>query len=90
MTARALTDAGATATLSPEGDVDWFRYTAAERGWYAVDVEVVDHWYNADRLDPVIEVRDASGGLLGRRPQGPSSDQSVLVSAAAAGPLLCG
>jgi subtilisin family serine protease len=61
-TARTLTSPSATGTLSPEGDQDWYRFTAPSAGWWQVSVTAQ---VGAQPLpDASIEVRDSSGTIL--------------------------
>ncbi|KQR17615.1 S8 family serine peptidase [Cellulomonas sp. Leaf334] len=81
-TARALPASGADATLAPEGDVDWYRFDAPARGLYSLTVA-------GAAFEPTVEVRDASGSIVGsidRRVPG----TPITMAAAAAGPLYIG
>ena len=87
-TARTLPAEGVQATLSPDADVDWFRFDAPARGWYRVTAAVGHRYWNSEPLDPVVEVRDAAGDVLARAAQaGWWGDETVVVAAAAPGPL---
>lgn len=81
--AQGLGSTPAQATLSPEGDADWYQYTAATTGWYRVSVSVLDvvgGWLAAPR--PEVEVRHADGYLLGQATAAATNaDVEVLVPA---------
>lgn len=62
--ARALTGT-AVATLAPEGDEDWYRFTSASAGWHRVTVSVLDQTTSGQAaIDAQIEVRDGDGNHL--------------------------
>ncbi|WP_426593582.1 S8 family serine peptidase [Cellulomonas sp. McL0617] len=54
----------ADGTISPEGDVDWYRYTAPTAGWYTVYVHDANLYQVPDPLDLTLEVRDDTGHVL--------------------------
>lgn len=81
--AQGLGSTPAEATLSPEGDADWYQYTAATTGWYRVSVSVLDVVEDGfAALKPEVEVRDADGNLLGQgTADETNADVEVLVPA---------
>lgn len=81
--AQGLGSTPAQATLSPEGDADWYQYTAAATGWYRVSVSVLDPVENGfAALKPEVEVRDADGDLLEQATAAATNaDVEVLVPA---------
>ncbi|WP_456845005.1 S8 family serine peptidase, partial [Cellulomonas sp. P5_C6] len=88
--ARAMTGGWADGTLAPEGDVDWYRAPVPAAGWYDVRVDL-PYADEDQELDPVLEVRDAQGQVIGRADDaGTNVSEHVVVPAAAAGALLVG
>ena len=65
-TARTLTSTmTASATLSPEGDQDWYRVTVPAAGWWQVRVTPESGDGTETRPDPTLEVRDTAGAIIG-------------------------
>lgn len=64
--ARAVALTGsAVATLAPEGDVDWYRFTSASAGWFRATVSVMDQVTTGEAaLDPAVQVLDGDGRVL--------------------------
>ena len=87
---RALAAAGSLGTLAPEGDVDWYRASVSAAGWYDVRVDL-PYANDTQEVDPVLEVRDAQGRVIGRVDAGaPDVAERVTVAVPAAGPILVG
>lgn len=85
-TARALTGA-ATATLSPEGDVDWYSVALPGAGTYRAHVGQTSEGdpTAGPLLDPVVEVQDTSGAVLGQADDGEDGEpEDVFVRVASA------
>ncbi|NKY39517.1 FG-GAP-like repeat-containing protein, partial [Cellulomonas septica] len=92
-TARTLTGGAATATLSPEGDVDWYTVTVPAAGTYRAHVGQTSAGdpSTGPLLDPVVQVQDASGAVLGQADDGEVGEpEDVFVRVAAAGTLRVG
>ncbi|MEZ0447688.1 S8 family serine peptidase [Cellulomonas sp. ICMP 17802] len=53
-------------TISPEGDVDWYRVAVLSQTWAEVRVDVLEPQGDPTALDAAIEVRDESGQILAR------------------------
>ncbi|MBB2924708.1 S8 family serine peptidase [Cellulomonas cellasea] len=53
-----------TATLSPEGDEDWYRYDVPAAGWYDVMMAPKSLTNDGHAPDFALEVRDAAGHVL--------------------------
>lgn len=92
--ADARTVSGPTsATLSPEGDADWYAWNAPTAGTYRATVEPLTAGADDDgpELDLVVEVRDAQGRVLGvADATRTDAAERVDVSVAAAGRVLVG
>ncbi|GCD20485.1 hypothetical protein CTKZ_20470 [Cellulomonas algicola] len=94
VTARALSSGStATATLSPEGDVDWYSVALPAAGTYRAHVGQTSEGDPAagPLLDLVVEVQDTSGAVLGRADDGDETEpEDVFVQVAAATTVLVG
>lgn len=92
-TARALTGGAATATLSPEGDVDWYTVDVPAAGTYRAHVGQTSAGdpSTGPLLDPVVQVQNASGAVLGQADDGEAGEpEDLFVRVAAAGTLRVG
>lgn len=76
----------AVATLAPEGDVDWYRFTSASAGWFEVTVSVMDQVGTGEAaIDPVVEVLDSDGRVLASVDEKPTNAAESAVFQVAAG-----
>lgn len=84
-TARSLPGGGSTATLSPEGDVDWYRVDAPSAGWYVVQVDITPTPGVGVQLVADVEVRNAAGDIVASASTGGNPTAQAFVPVPAAG-----